>query len=783
MIFFHRHKGHTALLLGVISLVTVGLYLMVALSFAIFIEPMRTNRQFLSKLNIVMPIGDEWAAVVMAKVRTHPGVEQVIPFVAGQGISLPEVIGGDTNWFNLWGVWEENVKRVMEKCGATLKEGHLLQPGTNGIMITSEVAAALNLHIGDTIHNTVNPRFYSNIADPLKVVAILESDVRLGILSAEYMNNHEIYQSFPTRFMVTAKQDYDVVVDNFLRNEIKSTHTLVMTLQTLNKQMKGEYHRAYVFIIPLIIIVSTAVSLVIGTVNRIAFARRIPEFGILHTAGYNRWWLMRHLLAETSVLALLGWASGTLISWVVLFGLKLSVFEPRGHPLSVITAVPALLVLLVPVAVVIFAHAGFHRLLSRMDAVTIIERGELGPEEQPHQAGVQSSSPRPLSAGTFYRRHRGRTALLTCAMSLMIIAVAFVIFFFSATGEAQRARLGELMRMSSIRTHFGSHTDMGTISLVRANPEVDRVIPCVQMTMLDISIPPFERVSINPYGVYAEDMAYIVELYDLELKEGHLPRPNTNEIVIPDVVAQNRDLHIGDVIGNREHPAYPGAPALPDDFVISGIFAKSTVPENENWLAFVSLEFLQHHESFTFFGLIDHFLVVPKTGEKTVMDDWLVSELAKYSEMRVMTYDQSLTHARESTRTSLLTMALIESGVAVVAAVALAVLNIISIAQRQAEFGLLHALGHPRPWLVGRTVRETAFASGAAWFISAVVCLVGMVYLQLDIFIPLGLHFNLFSPTPWLFTLPIPTAVLLATIATVSRTLSKLDPVAVIERR
>jgi hypothetical protein len=37
---YRRHKRHTALLLGLISLVTAGLFLMVALSWAIFIEPL-----------------------------------------------------------------------------------------------------------------------------------------------------------------------------------------------------------------------------------------------------------------------------------------------------------------------------------------------------------------------------------------------------------------------------------------------------------------------------------------------------------------------------------------------------------------------------------------------------------------------------------------------------------------------------------------------------------------------------------------------------------------------
>jgi hypothetical protein len=80
-------------------------------------------------------------------------------------------------------------------------------------------------------------------------------------------------------------------------------------------------------------------------------------------------------------------------------------------------------------------------------------------------------------------------------------------------------------------------------------------------------------------------------------------------------------------------------------------------------------------------------------------------------------------------------------------------------------------------------VRETAFTTGIAWAISALVCLTGLVYLQVRVFTPLGLGFNLFSLTPWLFTLPIPIAVLMATAGTVSRTLARLDPVAVIERR
>jgi tellurite resistance protein TehA-like permease len=85
--------------------------------------------------------------------------------------------------------------------------------------------------------------------------------------------------------------------------------------------------------------------------------------------------------------------------------------------------------------------------------------------------------------------------------------------------------------------------------------------------------------------------------------------------------------------------------------------------------------------------------------------------------------------------------------------------------------------------LVGRVLCETAFTAGIAWGLSAVIILAAMLYLRFGVFAPMGLTFDLFNASPWLYTLPIPVAVLAATTGTTARTLSKLDPVAIIERR
>ena len=95
----------------------------------------------------------------------------------------------------------------------------------------------------------------------------------------------------------------------------------------------------------------------------------------------------------------------------------------------------------------------------------------------------------------------------------------------------------------------------------------------------------------------------------------------------------------------------------------------------------------------------------------------------------------------------------------------------------------MHAVGRSRPWLLLRTTRETISVVAIAWLIGAVVCVVSLMYAQTNVYAPMGLSMNLFSLSPWLFTLPIPLAVVAASVGTIGRMLSRLDPVSLIERR
>jgi ABC-type lipoprotein release transport system permease subunit len=781
--YYRRHKGRAALLLGLISLVTAGLYVMGALTWGIFTEPTRANNLYLSRMNFLLPAAGhtELDPSVVTRIRTHPAVEAIYPTHISKGVGIPEAMGGQNHWISLLALEETAIPTILERCDATLVTGRALEPGTAGVMLSNKVAAALDLSVGDHIDSKIDPERYAAFLEPLEVVGILESEIRLGVISYEYLRDHELYREGLTdQFVILARPGAEEVVDDLLLEEIQTTRSNALTYNELKAALARDYQRTLVLAVPVGFFGALAVTLVIAVVNRMALSERLPELGILQATGHSKRWLTRRLAMETAVMALAGWITGLLLSHLVLALIDLLLFAPRGHDLT-ITLAPFSMIIFIPVAVILYTVNSARRILDGLDAVSIVERGE-------HDAaGTQgrratSSRPRPLSSLTYLVRHKRRTILLAAAMSLVIAAVALLIFVMVAVFDAGEGQLGDLRQMSVVTARGGAPLDPGVVTLLGTHPEVDRLIPFVQYWMLDVYIPPFSGYGIGSYGLYQEDLQTLVALYDLKLAAGHLPRSHSNEVVIPQALAQNRDLKVGDVVGNPDEPAYPGASSLPTEFVISGILAESPRGE-QNWFSFISLEFLESHEAFDIpADFVYPRIVVPAAGRKEPLDDWLENELAG-PDVLVRTYRQQAAQKEAQLRDILVTVSLLEVVFTLVTAIALAILNQITVSQRRSELGVLSALGQGTRSLVGRVLRETALTTGVAWVLGAVLCLAAMLTFQAAMFAPLGLKVNLTNPTPWLYTLPTPAVVLAVTGTTVARTLSRIDTVSIIERR
>ena len=783
--YYRRHRPRAALLFGASLLTTVGIYLMAALMWNLYVEPGRSNYRFLSKFSVVIPehTPNGPDPSVVARLRTNPDIAQVIPATA-IWITVPGLMQGEGNGFHLWGVGAEDIPTILEQCGATLKEGQWLDARTNGLLLSETVAASMGLHLGDTIHSSIDPDAYGSVAAPLKLVGILECDVRLGIVSLEFLQQHEQFKRSADHFLVVAREGHTAEIADFLHREIATRYTVVETTQTLNETLWSEYVQGLGLVVPGVVVVAIGFALVTVVVNWIALGQRLPELGISHAIGLSKRWLIRRLTVETSLLAVAGWLAGIALAWVILAILQFTFFAPRGHNPPIIQLSALALALPLPVAVSGFNFISVRRSISQLDPIAIIEQGQEAREGQPRrESTVSRSSPKPLTSATFYSRHRRRAAFLVGAMSCLIVAVVLTVFLLAASSTAQEPGLRYLSRLSIVRSAgVVESLDPGVAAQVRAHPAVERVIPVApRYHLLSMHIPPFTEPEASPFGVYAEDMEYLVDLYGLELKEGRLPRPRSNEMVIPEALAQNRGLEIGEVIGNSETPAYPGEDLLPTEFVISGIFSRPSAPQEENWLGFVSLEYMESHEAYRVPD-VPSLMVAPRVGQEDALNDWLEDEVAGAG-VSVLTYRQQLKRVRDNARTLMMTLAAFESVIALVAALALGTLNYVFVSQRKPEFGLLHALGYGRRQLIARVMRETAFTTGLAWAISVAIGMAGLLGLRLGVFTPLGLSFDVFRLTPWLYTLPIPVAVLVIAAGATAWTLSRIDAVSIIERR
>jgi hypothetical protein len=193
--YARRHLRRTLLLTALLALAVMGLYLFIGLAQETYIAPAYAISQYLGKFSLVEPvIVKSLEPDIAARIRANPDVALVL---LQNNVRLKVANSGGAYFpFRLIGLQEPDVATVLAQCGVTLKEGQLPQPDTNGVALSEAIVAALDLKIGDTFDRARDEKLYTNIASPLQLVGVLSDDVRLGIMSYDYLDTHEAYREF-----------------------------------------------------------------------------------------------------------------------------------------------------------------------------------------------------------------------------------------------------------------------------------------------------------------------------------------------------------------------------------------------------------------------------------------------------------------------------------------------------------------------------------------------------------------------------------------------------------
>jgi ABC-type lipoprotein release transport system permease subunit len=768
------------LLVAIICLATAGLFVMVAVLDSI---PARGNTSYLTRISRVYPVAsDSLDAGAGAQLQAHPYVARVIPD-CGLQIAPPTLIGLDS--LRLMGVSQDDARYLMAHFGVRLKDGRMFEARTNEIVLSEEVVRALNLQLGDQIERAIDDTYYAAVPSPLVLVGILEGDpatgsspvVRVGFASYEYLEGHDLFAPRPQSLLVVASEGRKAAVDDLLETTIRSPRTEVETYREISQYVTLARQMFYVIFGIVNCLVAIIVALVVGVINRIALTRRVKELGLLHAVGYHRRRLIARLTLETGLVAGLGWGLGLGLALFALTVLGSSLYYAKGMDLDLGNLAPFLFTLPIPAVVIAFAALSARRIYRRLDTVAIIERGKLGMEGERRRRMVKRSSAHPLSSLTFYLRHRRRGILLIASMALMILAVAFPVFLISASSDAALPGYENLRFVSEVSPGTGDAVDPGVAAQIRNHPAVERVMPAILLGLSAV-VPPGVTSPVAVYGISESDLPLLMDRFGVQIVEGRLPRARSNEIVVSRAVAINRGLRVGDSIGRpvqKDGDDLFTSDDMPTEMTISGLLSRDDL-----WLGFASLEYLESHELTS--ARHPQLLIMPKKGREAELQAWLEGHVAS-AQTEVGTYGVVYRQVRQSTLALIALFTAVEGMIAIIAAIALAALNHIFFAQRQDEFGVLYAIGRSRPWLVFRTVKETAGAVGLAWLLGAAVCMAGLLFVQGAIYAPRGLSLNLANLVPWLFTLPIPLAVVAVNSGTIGHMLRRLDPVSTIERR
>lgn len=773
-----RHKGNTLLVVGLVALVTAGIAVMVGMTQPILDHNVRSYVSFLSHFGLARPaIGLELDPAVVSQIRTQPDIEHVIPENGSDlVINVPSIVFASSS--PILGIRQEDVQAVLDTCDLHLRQGRMLRPNTNEFVISVEFADALGLRIGDTIGRGIAAEYYPNIEIPMVLVGTLESDpavapadrAQVTIASYEYLASHEVYRPRTSGLLVIAHRDRKTAVDDWLERSIASPRTHVQTASSRGARLQRSQQLLQLVLGVVDGLVAVVAALVVGTINRFNLIQRVTDLGTLNAIGYRKERLIHRLTSEIGIVAGAGFLVGLAMSWLVLSAVKAALYEPRGVFLDLENLVPLWFGIPIPFTVIAFAWFSAKRLFQRLDAIAIMDQGNTGTGAQPGRPAARSSC-EPLSSRTFYQRHRRRSIALVATMALMIVGVAFPVFFFLPMIEAQKPYyLNYLRYVSQVEPDGGPAVDPGVVGQIRTHAAVSRIVR-VQPLEMAISIPPMATNQVPVYGCSESDIPVLMGLFGLSLQEGRLPQARSSEVVLSEALVLNRGLDIGDTVGR---PAYK-LDVIPTELVVVGILSPGDVS-----LGFASLEYLESHERYAYQPV--HLFVIPAAGHKTEVDTWLEEHVSS-TQARVKTYAETRAGFAQARRGFLALLAAIECLIAGVAALALAALNAVFLTQRKNEFGILYATGRSRPWLMMRTTRETTAVVATAWISGAAICLVSLLCAQAIVYAPSGVPLNLTDATAWLFTLPVPLAVIATSVGLVTRMLRKLDPVSIIERR
>ena len=373
----------------------------------------------------------------------------------------------------------------------------------------------------------------------------------------------------------------------------------------------------------------------------------------------------------------------------------------------------------------------------------------------------------PLSIFNYYKNNIKKffSVLIPVSLSIFLIYIVHGLIYSSFTPNYNSSV--EPSRYFSIVRPNGRILDRYDIEMFNINENVASVLPCIyEYTSFKSNI----GLSFGTMILSLDkgDIPNLMELMNLKIVDGTLPRPGRYEIVLHQQLAKNRGLKIGDYIGRL----IDKTEGLPASYRIVGLIDGTSIVNFASLETYISNINLNYEYTY---GAV----VIPKEGKLQPMNEFLNSlpplNLAIHNHITyTKEYNSSL--ARIDTLFSLINVMLI-----VIVSFCTAFLYYIYFSQRRSEIGLLWSLGFSRQQVINRAFLEVSTTNILGYILGVLISIVCGVLVNILYLDPLGQPLEIFNSKLMLQTLCVPIFVILFSIIPIWRMLKKLDPISIIE--
>ncbi len=362
-----------------------------------------------------------------------------------------------------------------------------------------------------------------------------------------------------------------------------------------------------------------------------------------------------------------------------------------------------------------------------------------------------------LSPVLYGKRNKSK---VFASINSIAIAVMFLFILYnilqSMTNTEYRNSIPKYRNAAEI-TSYGQ--DSGDDFLIKQiNENVERLVSTRFDYTLRITFPGSQDQSVVK-PLKKDDVKYFMNKEGIKLVEGRLPKEGTKEIAINKNVAMNRNIKLGDLVGDSINKF----DSLPGEYKIVGVL------ESE---AFISI--IQANDE-----VFNSFYAFAKDGKEDSFEKY-INSLPK-DKLNITTEASAYKHFK-SVMGALRVIDIIAILSIVVMVVTVGSSKYAQYYNRKEEFGVLNAIGYNKHFILSKTLKEVSMTNVVGFVSGLLIALIISILMKKFFWNPMGADGCLFTMKGLIVASFIPMFTILFSIIPINNLINKLDPIRMIEK-